>query len=373
LERLWFVSVDTARLRFALRGALAVRVRSEIVPAALEAGIRVIDSSVVPCGIRAIVRCSSARQLRGFVRRLTALAANPGLPWRAAFRAAVLGPRNVHAARTALEAMRATSDEAIMTRAKAGSKRPSNARAIAALIRKVESAVDEQLGADEAARRLRHYIADHDAPADDRAAFERLCIVIFAQGLDFGTVLARAAALRAAFDGFEPASVARFDRDRVAALAAAPIIRNEAKIGACVENARRWVDRAGDSSYLARIADLAAKDDATAGWPALAAVLREDFTRLGDSAARQTLKRWGFFTALAHPGARRALERLGHVAAGTDDASVQRLIGGTAQKLGRDPYAVEAVLALFAGVGPCRKTPECAKCGVAERCPSATL
>ena len=38
------------------------------------------------------------------------------------------------------------------------------------------------------------------------------------------------------------------------------------------------------------------------------------FARIGETAARQALKRWGFFTAFAHPGSRRVLERLGFIA-----------------------------------------------------------
>jgi 3-methyladenine DNA glycosylase Tag len=248
------------------------------------------------------------------------------------------------------------------------------ARKIVPTLRLLEAAVDEMLGTDEAAARVRRYVAEHEAPADDRAAFERLCIVIFAQGLGYETVLAKVGALRSAFDNFNPSAVAAFDDAHIAAILATPIIRNEMKVRACIANARRWMHHVGGGdSYLGRIASIAAADDPAAGWPKLTSVVREDFERLGESTARQTLKRWGFFTAFAHPGARRAIARLGFVDADADAASIQRLIGTGAQRLGRDPYAVEARLALFAGLGPCRKEPTCDRCRLADRCPSAVL
>jgi hypothetical protein len=52
---------------------------------------------------------------------------------------------------------------------------------------------------------------------------------------------------------------------------------------------------------------------------------------------------------------------------------VQLAIGAIAHQLGRDPYAVEAVLALFAALGPCRVRPQCDECALADRCPSAVV
>jgi len=195
---------------------------------------------------------------------------------------------------------------------------------------------------------------------------------VFAQGLGFDTVLAKLDRLETAFAGFAPAAVAAFDDARIDAIMDEPIIRNEPKIRACVENARRWtaLTPAG-SSFLARIAEKAAADDAPGGWPALMKALQEEFVRIGESAARQTLKRWGFFTAFAHPGAQRVVQRLGFVDSGADAPAVQRALGAAAESLGRDAYACEAALALFAGVGPCRKEPRCTECALADKCPSA--
>ena len=102
-------------------------------------------------------------------------------------------------------------------------------------------------------------------------------------------------------------------------------------------------------------------------------MLRADFVHLGESTAGQVLKRMGFFTAFTHPGARRVIERLGFTHADTPAPAVQRLVGAAAARLGRDPYAVEATLALFGGIGPCKKKPACDTCELADRCPSANV
>ena len=246
------------------------------------------------------------------------------------------------------------------------------ARRLAALVRAIDTANDRALGADEVAARIRRYVGDHDAPADDRIAFARLCTVIFAQGIGYEAVTAKADALRTAFAGFDATLVAQFDDAHAASLLEAPIIRNAAKIGACVENARRWTSLAGQhGSYLGRVASLAASDDPAMGWQSLARAVRDDFVRLGDTGARQTLKRWGFFTAFAHPGVRRCVERLGVIDQSADGPGLQRLVGAAAHRLGRDPYAVEAAVAVFASAGPCRPTPKCGECALADRCPSS--
>lgn len=245
------------------------------------------------------------------------------------------------------------------------------ARRTAGLLRDIERSIDGLLGADEAGRRYRRYVAEHDAPADDSTAYARLCVVVFAQGLGFGAVEAKLEDFFTAFDGFVPERVAAFDDARIADIMTAPIIRNEAKIRACVENAKRWVAAAGTTTYLAKVAQIAVDDDAADGWPLLVKELQKDFARIGDTAARQTLKRWGFFTAFAHPGSRRALERLALVVEADSPAAVQCFVGSVARVIGRDPYQVEATLALFASLGPCKRQPECDECPLAERCPTA--
>lgn len=88
------------------------------------------------------------------------------------------------------------------------------------------------------------YEAYHDdewgvAVHGDHALFERIALEGFQSGLSWITVLRKRPAFRAAFAGFDPELVARFDEADVARLLAdAGIVRNRAKIGATVANAR---------------------------------------------------------------------------------------------------------------------------------------
>ena len=73
---------------------------------------------------------------------------------------------------------------------------------------------------------------------DDSVLFERLVLEINQAGLSWLTVLKKRAAFRAAFDGFDPASVAAYgaaERERL--LGDAGIIRNRAKVDAAIANA----------------------------------------------------------------------------------------------------------------------------------------
>jgi DNA-3-methyladenine glycosylase I len=104
-------------------------------------------------------------------------------------------------------------------------------------------------------------VAYHDdewgVPVDgDTELFERLALEGFQAGLSWTTILRKRDAFRAAFRGFEPALVARFDAiDRERLLADAGIVRNRAKIDATIANAARLlelVDEAGSfAAYLA--------------------------------------------------------------------------------------------------------------------------
>ena len=74
---------------------------------------------------------------------------------------------------------------------------------------------------------------------DDRGIFERLCLEAFQSGLSWLTILRKRENFRAAFDGFDPAVVARFGPDDVTRLLGdAGIIRNRAKITAVIGNAK---------------------------------------------------------------------------------------------------------------------------------------
>ena len=92
------------------------------------------------------------------------------------------------------------------------------------------------------------YIDYHDrewgAPLyDDRALFEMLILEGAQAGLSWITILKKRETYRAAFDGFDPAVVARYGPEKLAALKADHgIVRNGAKIQAAVDNAKAWLE-----------------------------------------------------------------------------------------------------------------------------------
>lgn len=87
-------------------------------------------------------------------------------------------------------------------------------------------------------------VAYHDdewgVPAHgDVALFERLALESFQAGLSWSTILHKRAAFRRGFAGFDPTVVAAFGASDVERLMGeAAIVRNRAKIGATVGNAR---------------------------------------------------------------------------------------------------------------------------------------
>ena len=91
------------------------------------------------------------------------------------------------------------------------------------------------------------YVAYHDTEwgvpeYDSRALFEKLILDGFQAGLSWITILRKRDAFRAAFDGFEPAKIARYDDRKIAALMAdAGIVRNRQKIEGTVLSARAWL------------------------------------------------------------------------------------------------------------------------------------
>ncbi len=77
---------------------------------------------------------------------------------------------------------------------------------------------------------------------DSRALWEMLMLEGFQAGLSWRTILNRREGFRAAFAGFDPAVVARFDANDAARLMADPrIIRARAKIEATIAGARVYV------------------------------------------------------------------------------------------------------------------------------------
>jgi len=78
---------------------------------------------------------------------------------------------------------------------------------------------------------------------DDRTHFEFLILEGAQAGLSWSTVLRKREGYRKAFEGFDPARVARFRPARIQALLRDPgIIRNRAKVASAVENARLFLD-----------------------------------------------------------------------------------------------------------------------------------
>ena len=77
---------------------------------------------------------------------------------------------------------------------------------------------------------------------DDRILFEFLILEGAQAGLSWETILKKRETYRRAFDGFDPARVARYDRRKVERLLAdSGIIRNRLKIEAAVQNAKAFL------------------------------------------------------------------------------------------------------------------------------------
>ncbi|MCF3933795.1 DNA-3-methyladenine glycosylase I [Acuticoccus sp. M5D2P5] len=92
---------------------------------------------------------------------------------------------------------------------------------------------------------LPDYVAYHDEEwgrpiADDTRLFEKLCLEGFQSGLSWLTILRKRENFRAAFAGFDIATVARFDEADIARLLGdAGIVRHRGKIEAAINNAGR--------------------------------------------------------------------------------------------------------------------------------------
>ena len=91
------------------------------------------------------------------------------------------------------------------------------------------------------------YVAYHDqewgVPVhDDRLMFEFLILEGAQAGLSWATILKKRENYRAAFDGFDPVLVARYDDHKIAELLGnAGIVRNRLKIASAVQNARAFL------------------------------------------------------------------------------------------------------------------------------------
>ncbi len=91
------------------------------------------------------------------------------------------------------------------------------------------------------------YVTYHDVEwgvpvHDDRLLFEFLVLEGAQAGLSWYTVLRKRQNYRDAFDHFDPQQVARYNERKIAELLSNPgLIRNRAKIGAAVGNARHFL------------------------------------------------------------------------------------------------------------------------------------
>ncbi len=87
---------------------------------------------------------------------------------------------------------------------------------------------------------------------DDRALYEKLILDGFQAGLSWITILRKRENFRAAFDGFEPAKIARYTPAKIDRLLKdAGIIRHRGKIQATIDGAKAWLaimDRPGGFS-----------------------------------------------------------------------------------------------------------------------------
>ncbi len=101
------------------------------------------------------------------------------------------------------------------------------------------------------------YLAYHDSEwgrpqADDRRLFEKLCLEGFQSGLSWLTILRKRENFRRAFEGFDPAAVARFgEADIQRLLQDAGIVRHRGKITSAINNAARALELQAEAGSLA--------------------------------------------------------------------------------------------------------------------------
>ena len=86
---------------------------------------------------------------------------------------------------------------------------------------------------------------------DSRALWEKLILDGFQAGLSWITILKKRENFRSAFDGFDPAVIARYNSKKVAALLNdAGIVRNKLKVEATITNAQAFLEMEDFSGYL---------------------------------------------------------------------------------------------------------------------------
>jgi DNA-3-methyladenine glycosylase I len=103
------------------------------------------------------------------------------------------------------------------------------------------------------------YLTYHDEEwgrpvTTEQGIYERLCLEGFQSGLSWLTILRKREAFRAAFAGFDPDAVARFDeKDVLRLLGDAAIVRHRGKIEATIANARATVALRESGTTLDRL------------------------------------------------------------------------------------------------------------------------
>jgi DNA-3-methyladenine glycosylase I len=90
---------------------------------------------------------------------------------------------------------------------------------------------------------IRYHDEEWGVPAhDDRTLFEFLVLEGAQAGLSWNTILNKRDNYRKAFDGFDPARVARYDRRKLDRLLRDPgIVRNKLKVASAVGNAKAFL------------------------------------------------------------------------------------------------------------------------------------
>jgi DNA-3-methyladenine glycosylase I len=133
---------------------------------------------------------------------------------------------------------------------------------------------------------------------EDAALFERLVLEINQAGLSWLTILKKAQAFRAAFDGFDVDRVAAYgDAERARLLDDAGIIRNRLKVDAAIANARTIAElRDANGSFHAWLAAQHPLDKA--GWVRL---FKRTFRFTGGEITGEFLMSTGWIDGAHHP------------------------------------------------------------------------
>jgi DNA-3-methyladenine glycosylase I len=128
---------------------------------------------------------------------------------------------------------------------------------------------------------------------DDRHLFELLTLEGAQAGLSWATILHKREGYRSAFAGFDPTSVAHFDRRRIERLLRNPaIVRNRLKVESAVSNARRVLEVQNDiGSFDAYVWQFVGSAPIVGRWKTLREIPAET---VESKAMSKDLKRRGF-------------------------------------------------------------------------------